>query len=161
MNRIISVVVSLVVAFLGTAVAGYWNSHAVVPLGDARLPGWIVGVWIVGNVGLVSALFGGKIGWASLVSSMTAKVVTNSQVNTAVVVKDFTSDQRTVVPFVTRESVAAIPVQVEHLLGCVYHLRVALKADSEGQELLDQIQIKIGRVSAQISSNTQKDSGGA
>lgn len=157
-NRLISFVGFVLVSIIGTAMAGYWNARGVVPVGDARIPGWMVGSLIVGLVGLFSGLFGGKVAWTSIVMSVIAKAK-ESQSSLAATVAVPTPVK---VPAVqtTRESVGAIPVQVEHLLGCVYHLRVALKSDDEGQELLDQIQIKIGRVSAQVGLSSKQENGG-
>lgn len=154
MNRLISFVGCVLVSIIGTGVAGYWNARGVVPVGDARIPGWMVGSLIVGLVGLFSGLFGDKVKWTAIVGAMVAKL---KESQSAVIVPTPVK-----VPAVqaSRESVGAIPVQVEHLLGCVYHLRVALKSDDEGQELLDQIQIKIGRVSAQVGLSSKQENGG-
>jgi hypothetical protein len=106
-------------------------------------------------VGLFAGLFGDKVKWTAVVSSLLTKLKESQSVTVTV-------PTPVKVPAVqaSRESVGAIPVQVEHLLGCVYHLRVALKSDDEGQELLDQIQIKIGRVSAQVGLSTKQENGG-
>ena len=154
-NRLISFVGFVLLSIIGTAIAGYWNARGVVPVGDARIPGWMVGSLIVGLVGLFAGLFGDKVKWTAIVSSLLTKLKESQSVTVTV-------PTPVKVPAVqaSRESVGAIPVQVEHLLGCVYHLRVALKSDDEGQELLDQIQIKIGRVSAQVGLSTKQENGG-
>ena len=154
-NRLISFVGFVLLSIIGTATAGYWNARGVVPVGDARIPGWMVGSLIVGLVGLFSGLFGGKVSWTSIVSSLLTKLKENQSVTAT----DPTPVKVAAVQ-ASRESVGAIPVQVEHLLGCVYHLRVALKSDEDGQELLDQIQIKIGRVSAQVGLSSKQKIGG-
>ncbi len=41
-----------------------------------------------------------------------------------------------------------MPESVRHLNDCVYHLRVLLTDDAEGQDLLDQIAVKVGRKTA-------------
>jgi hypothetical protein len=147
MNRLISFVGVLLFSVLGTTIAGYWNARGVVPVGDARIPAWMVGSLLVSLVSVLSVVFGGKVPWTSIAGSLLAKA------------KDSRAVQNQPVQ-VTRESVGAIPVQVEYLLGCVHHLRIALQSDEDGQEYLDQIQIKIGRVSAQIGSTVKKKVGG-
>lgn len=150
MNRFLSIIITLLLSLAGTAVAGYWNSRGVIALGDARMPAWFMGTFIVGVTSFVSLIFGGKIPWTKFASAVTSKIT--STVKSASTRK--TADN------VTRDSVAAVPVQVEHLLACVYHLRVALVDDEEGQELLDKINIKIGRVSALITNKSKLETGG-
>jgi len=147
-NRLISTVVAFLLALVGSALAGYWNSKGVVPIGDARVPGWIVGILIVGFISFVGLVFGGLVPWKAIFAKVASGVASVAAKSEA------TSLARPVIADVPD----SIPVRAAHLLECVYHLRIALNSDDEGQELLDQIQIKVGRVSAKIA--TKKESGG-
>ena len=151
-NRLISTVVAFLLALVGSALAGYWNSKGVVPIGDARVPGWIVGVLIVGFISFVGLVFGGLVPWKAIFAKVASGVT--SGVTSGVAKSEATSLAKPVIADVPD----SIPVRAAHLLECVYHLRIALNSDDEGQELLDQIQIKVGRVSAKIA--TKKESGG-
>lgn len=144
MNRFISFVAGSFLSLVATFIAGYWNSRGVVALGDMRVPAPFVGVVVLIIGAIASGALGGFLPWNRMPgfvrdlfgrlkqSPSTVPVATNDGVRSKAV------------------DVTSIPIQVEHLLRCVHHLRVALRNDKEGQELMDQIQIKIGRVSAQI-----------
>lgn len=150
MNRFLSMIITLFLSIAGTAAAGYWNSRGVVALGDARMPASFMGTFLVALTSFISLIFGGKVPWTTFASAIKDKVTSG--------VKSVATGKTSTVA--TRDSVSAVPVKVEHLLACVYHLRVALVDDEEGQELLDKINIKIGRVSAQITNNPKAETGG-
>jgi hypothetical protein len=144
-NRLISAcVVSLVVAVI-TMVAGYWDSRGVIPVGDARIPSRMVAFVLIGIGGSVAAAFGNAVNWKSVMAGLGDNLQPKKPEPGP---KSSPDTDHSITP----ESVAAIPVEVAHLLGCVHHLRVALIADEEGQELLDKVQIKVGRVTAKSVS---------
>jgi len=145
-NRLVSGLVMFVVALVVTAAAGYWNARGVIPVGDMRVPSRALAIAIVGCAAGCGAAFGAGVQWRRILSGIGAKVGTPKVGEQSQLASDST-DARP-----TPESVAAIPVEVAHLLGCVHHLRVALVGDEEGQELLDKVQIKVGRVTAKTVS---------
>ena len=139
MNRFLSVLVFVAVGVAALAVGGFFNAAGHVAIGDTRVPArFVAGVAIMAIV-FGAGAFGQNIPWASWLAKLKGVISaspgasTPSPANTP----DRTSE---------RLAVAVIPVHVEHLLGCVHHLRSALKSDEEGQKLLDSIAIKVGRV---------------
>lgn len=138
MGRFASSIVAVVLAAVVTLLGGYWNSRGVVPVGDARVPAQAIGVLIVLCAGGAGLAFGHLIPWESIVSAMKRKPSAIAPgVPSLKVINEL-------------DRVAEIPVRVSHLLGCVHHLRVALRGDDEGQELLDKIAVKVGRVGAEL-----------
>ena len=135
MNRFGSIVAGFLLSLVGTFLAGYWQSRGVVALGDMRVPApFVGGVVLIGITG-ASAVFGNLVPWKQWFSRLKAAVPSNA--GTA--------------PTASQHSeIGAIPDEVAHRLGCVYHLRVALADDEEAQEFLDKIQVKVGRVSAKV-----------
>ncbi len=144
-NRLISTVVAFLLALVGSALAGYWNSKGVVPIGDARVPGWMFGSLIVGFVSFCGLVFGGLVPWKAVIAKVASGVTSGVASGVASVTAAKTEMQSVAKPVIV-DVPDSIPVRAAHLLECVYHLRIALNADDEGQDLLDQIQIKVGRV---------------
>jgi hypothetical protein len=151
MNRILTAVVAVLVAASGAAVGGYWNPRGVVPVGDARVPAQLVAWLITGLGGFGGLLGGGSVPWRTWLSGLLQKLRDKAAVSTEADVP-FTDKQSAAVPSrdLQRSIVADVPIEVEHLQGCVYHLRVVLKDDEEAQDLLDQIAVKVGRVTADV-----------
>jgi hypothetical protein len=145
-NRLCSAVVMAVVALIVTMLAGYWNSRGVIPVGDMRVPSTMLAVALVGGSCVVGGVFGSGINWGGILAGIGSKAMPGKLSDLGA--QNAADSGKPV----TIESVAAIPVEVAHLLGCVHHLRVALAADEEGQELLDKVQIKVGRVTAKSVS---------
>jgi hypothetical protein len=143
-NRLCSAAVMAVVALIVTMMAGYWNSRGVIPVGDMRVPSVMLAVAIVGGSCVAGGLFGSGINWGGILAGIGSKALQPRLPDSSAPADSGKSQ--------SIESVAAIPVEVAHLLGCVHHLRVALAADEEGQELLDKVQIKVGRVTAKSVS---------
>lgn len=158
MNRLISAVMAVLLAAAGSAAGGYWNPAGVVPLGDARIPAQFVGwlITIVGGVGGLSA--GGSVPWKTWLSAVVEKLKASGAVSVAIPAPS-TSDAKCVPSKETlRAAVADVPIEVEHLQGCVYHLRVVLKDNAKAQDLLDQIAVMVGRATADVS-DIQKTGG--
>lgn len=150
MNRILSALVAVLLAASGSAVGGYWNPAGVVPVGDARIPAQLVGWLITGLGGLGGLLGGSSVPWTKWLSRILQGLRDKaSSVTVQVSALEPTGDS---VPSrdLRRSIVSEVPVEVEHLQGCVYHLRVALKDDKEAQDLLDEIAVKVGRVTAEV-----------
>jgi hypothetical protein len=146
MNRLISAVVALLVGAAGSAAGGYWNPEGVVPLGDARIPAAFVGWLITGLSGLGGLSAGGAMPWTKWVSGLLQKikdrassVTLSSGTIETVASKDL-----------QRSIVSDVPIEVEHLQGCVYHLRKVLHDNAKAQDLLDQIAVMVGRATADV-----------
>lgn len=153
MNRLISAVVALLLAAAGAGAGGYWNPVGVVPVGDARIPASFVGWLITGLSGIGGLSMGGSMPWTKWVSGLAQKLKAKVGSLTTKVPTPVDS----VVPAVPskelqRSLVADVPIEVEHLQGCVYHLRVTLKDNAKAQDLLDQIAVMVGRATADVQA---------
>jgi hypothetical protein len=150
MNRLISAVMAVLLAYAGSAAGGYWNPQGVVPVGDARVPAQLVG-WLITIVSGVGGLAGGaSVPWKTWLAALLAKLKASGTVS--VVIPAPNSPDADAVPSkdLQRATVANVPIEVEHLQGCVYHLRRVLQDDQEAQDLLDQIAVKVGRATAGV-----------
>jgi uncharacterized protein YidB (DUF937 family) len=150
MNRLISAVMAVLLAYAGSAAGGYWNPQGVVPVGDARVPAQLVG-WLITIVSGVGGLAGGaSVPWKTWLAALLAKLKSSGTVS--VVNPAPNSPDGDAVPSkdLQRATVANVPIEVEHLQGCVYHLRRVLQDDQEAQDLLDQIAVKVGRATAGV-----------
>lgn len=158
MNRLISAVMAVLLAAAGSAAGGYWNPAGVVPLGDARIPAQFVGwlITIVGGVGGLSA--GGAVPWKTWLSALVEKLKSSGPVSVAIPAPSDPDGKTTPSKELQRSIVADVPIEVEHLQGCVYHLRVVLKDNAKAQDLLDQIAVMVGRATADVQ--TPKTGGG-
>lgn len=154
MNRLISAVMAVLLAAAGSAAGGYWNPAGVVPLGDARIPAQFVGwlITIVGGVGGLSA--GGSVPWKTWLSALVEKLKASGPVSVAIPAPS-TPDQAAQMLKGLARPVGDVPIEVEHLQGCVYHLRVVLKDNEKAQELLDQIAVMVGRATANVKDPDQ------
>lgn len=155
MNRLISAVMAVLVAAAGSAAGGYWNPKGVVPIGDAMIPAHFVGwlITIAGGVGGLSA--GGTVPWRSWIAALLKKLKSDGS---KLVPNVEQHDKATPSKELQRSIVADVPIEVEHLQGCVYHLRVVLKDNAKAQDLLDQIAVMVGRATADVQ--TPKKNGG-
>ncbi len=162
MNRFISAVMAVLLAYAGSAAGGYWNPQGVVPIGDARIPAQLVG-WLITGFGGLGGLFGGgSVPWKTWVSGLVEKLRESGTVSVAIPAPgspdglpspaDIGLTGKPTVPSkdLQRATVSDVPIEVEHLQGCVYHLRKVLQDDSEAQDLLDQIAVKVGRATAGV-----------
>lgn len=137
MNRFISIVAGFFLSLVGTFLGGYWQSRGVVALGDMRVPAPFVGGVVLIGLTVLAGFFGNVAPWTQWLSRLKAAAVPNAA-------------QDAVTTLTSHTDIGAIPDEVAHRLGCVYHLRVSLADDEEAQELLDKIQVKVGRVSAKV-----------
>lgn len=166
MNRLISAVVSVLLAAIGAAAGGYWHPDGVVPVGDAMLPAKFVG-WLITAIGGAAGLSaGGAVPWKVWLQTFLKNLQQNGQPNEVVPVPSVNGSATTgstQVPSseMLKQVVLAVPVEVEHLHRCVYHLRVVLRQDPCAQSLLDKIAVKIGRVTADIEEPAVEAAGGA
>jgi len=164
MNRLISAVMAVLLAYAGSAAGGYWNPQGVVPVGDARIPAQLVG-WLITGLGGLGGLFGGgAVPWKTWISGLVEKLRESGKVSVAIPAPG--SPDSLVLPTpaeigltgkpaipskeLQRATVSDVPIEVEHLQGCVYHLRKVLQDDPEAQDLLDQIAVKVGRATAGV-----------
>jgi len=153
MNRLISAIVAVLLGAAGSAVGGYWNPQGVVPVGDARIPAQLVG-WLITGLTGISGLFGGAaVPWKTWMAAATDKL--KAGFATTTLPGTLSRLQIDAAPYngSHKSSVSAVPIAVEHLQGCVYHLRVALRDDRPAQDLLDQIAVKVGRVTAEVGQH--------
>lgn len=152
MNRLISAVMAVLLAAAGSAAGGYWNPAGVVPLGDARIPAQFVGwlITIVGGVGGLSA--GGSVPWKTWLSALVEKLKASGPVSVAIPAPSTPDNKAVPSKELQRSIVADVPIEVEHLQGCVYHLRVTLKDNAKAQDLLDQIAVMVGRATADVQA---------
>lgn len=159
MNRLISAVMAVLLAAAGSAVGGYWNPHGVVPLGDARIPAQFVGwlITIVGGLGGVTA--GGSVPWKTWLAALLDKLKSSGPVSVVIPAPSVPGVQAIPSKELQRSVVADVPIEVEHLQGCVYHLRVVLKDNAKAQDLLDQIAVMVGRATAKVDSSEQTGGG--
>lgn len=157
MNRLISAVMAVLVAAAGSAVGGYWNPQGVVPIGDARIPAQFVGwlITIAGGIGGLSA--GAAVPWRTWIGSLGKHLSGDGPAWSRLTpVPDkgvwYPGQPQENVPSkdLQRSTVSNVPIEVEHLQGCVYHLRRVLRDDPDAQELLDQIAVKVGRATADV-----------
>lgn len=142
MRKVIGTGIGLVLSIIIAAVMGYWNPRGVVALGDARIPAWPVGI-----LGVVSGAITGLAG-----GSETARRVLGRLLPSESVLKASNGPQTGylgrvpgLIPVSAGNAVGSVPETVRHLNDCLYHLRVVLADDAEGQDLLDQISVKVGR----------------
>jgi hypothetical protein len=150
MNRLISAVMAVLMAAAGSAVGGYWNPEGVVPVGDARIPAQFVG-WLITIVGGVGGLAGGaSVPWKTWIAALVAKLKALWPVSVAIPALSNPDSKAVPSKELQRSTVADVPIEVEHLQGCVYHLRRVLQDDQEAQDLLDQIAVKVGRATAGV-----------
>ena len=158
MNRLISTVMAVLMAAAGSAAGGYWNPQGVVPIGDARIPSQFVGwlITIVGGVGGLSA--GGSVPWKKWLASLKDALPSGQNPGWANLTPIPGQDKPVPSKEMQRTIVADVPIEVEHLQGCVYHLRVVLKDNAKAQDLLDQIAVMVGRATADVQ--TPKKNGG-
>lgn len=150
MNRLISAVMAVLMAAAGSAVGGYWNPEGVVPVGDARIPAQFVGwlITIVGGIGGLSA--GGSVPWKTWLSALVEKLKASGPVSVAIPAPSNPDNKAVPSKEALRASVSDVPIEVEHLQGCVYHLRSKLKDNAKAQDLLDQIAVMVGRATAEV-----------
>jgi hypothetical protein len=150
MNRLISAVMAVLIAAAGSAAGGYWNPQGVVPLGDARIPAQFVG-WLITIAGGIGGLAGGAaVPWRTWLSGLAEKLKSSGTAAVVIPAPDSHDDKAIPSKDLQRSTVADVPIEVEHLQGCVYHLRRVLQDDQEAQELLDQIAVKVGRATAGV-----------
>lgn len=159
MNRLISAVMAVLLAAAGSAAGGYWNPAGVVPLGDARIPAQFVGwlITIVGGVGGLSA--GGSVPWKTWLSALVEKLKASGPVSVAIPAPSTPDKAAKMLKGLARATVGDVPIEVEHLQGCVYHLRVVLKDNAKAQDLLDQIAVMVGRATANVKDPDQTGGG--
>jgi hypothetical protein len=152
MNRLISAVMAVLMAAAGSAAGGYWNPAGVVPVGDARIPAQFVGwlITIVGGIGGLSA--GGSVPWKTWLAALVAKLKSSGPVSVVIPAPSTPDGKTTPSKELQRSIVADVPIEVEHLQGCVYHLRVVLKDNAKAQDLLDQIAVMVGRATADVQT---------
>jgi hypothetical protein len=152
MNRLISAVMAVLMAAAGSAAGGYWNPAGVVPVGDARIPAQFVGwlITIVGGIGGLSA--GGSVPWKTWLAALVAKLKASGPVSVVIPAPSTPDGNTTSSKALQRSIVADVPIEVEHLQGCVYHLRVVLKDNAKAQDLLDQIAVMVGRATADVQT---------
>lgn len=150
MNRLISAVMAVLLAAAGSAAGGYWNPAGVVPLGDARIPAQFVGwlITIVGGIGGLSA--GGSVPWKTWFAAVVDKLKASGPVSVAIPAPIASDSKSVPSKELQRSMVADVPIEVEHLQGCVYHLRAKLKDNAKAQDLLDQIAVMVGRATADV-----------
>ena len=149
MNRFISSAVFALVTGAVMGGTGHFQARGFVAIGDMRIPSNVVALAAIALAGVAGLIGGGGISWSPILAKLKSMLAVEQPSVPSPTVDDKKDTQ------ILNTPIDFVPEDVVHMQRCVYHLRRLMCDDEEAKNLIDQIAVKTGRITADIPQNTK------